>query len=367
MPEDWIVRVHGKEYGPVDLETLREWKCEGRLLPGNEARRADADHWVTAAEIPGLFESTSAINPADFPLRRRSLSEILAETFRIYRRGFLQFFSLTLLTAIPWFLLQLASPSLEIFGGGSTTWSARRPSLVALSMFALFIVAWPVLLAGIQLATADLANGRAVRLFDLLRRAASLWPRFAKLCLIVYGSYFFWTAMPVLIIISLVSGGFSIFLFLLALAILALQVYMTARLWINFLFWQQSAALSDLTGLAALRESKMLARSRPEERWIDRPLYRGAIIASIWILLAVAVSVAVQLPFLFLRLQGVMSVEEVQTVLQNLANARTPDAMELAGYAASSLINAAIRPLLGIAFVLLYFDAKANAAEGSGE
>ena len=44
MPEEWIVRVDGKEYGPADIETLREWKADGRLLPGNEARRADVDH-----------------------------------------------------------------------------------------------------------------------------------------------------------------------------------------------------------------------------------------------------------------------------------------------------------------------------------
>ena len=53
--DEWIVRVQGTEYGPANIETLREWKAEGRLLPSNEARRADVDLWTTAAEIPGLF------------------------------------------------------------------------------------------------------------------------------------------------------------------------------------------------------------------------------------------------------------------------------------------------------------------------
>src|SRR5713101_2193252 len=57
MTEQWIVRVQGKEYGPADIETLREWKTEGRLLAGNEARRADVDLWTTAADIPGLFDA----------------------------------------------------------------------------------------------------------------------------------------------------------------------------------------------------------------------------------------------------------------------------------------------------------------------
>ena len=36
----WIVRVLGKEYGPVDLDELREWKREGRLIRENEIREA---------------------------------------------------------------------------------------------------------------------------------------------------------------------------------------------------------------------------------------------------------------------------------------------------------------------------------------
>src|SRR5206468_9721654 len=68
MAEEWIVRVQGKEYGPADIDTLLEWKKEGRLLPQNEARPANADPtavadsakevlWSTAAAIPGLFDA----------------------------------------------------------------------------------------------------------------------------------------------------------------------------------------------------------------------------------------------------------------------------------------------------------------------
>ena len=56
MADQWIIQVEGKDYGPADLETLQEWKREGRVLAQNPARRADADLWITAAEIPGLFE-----------------------------------------------------------------------------------------------------------------------------------------------------------------------------------------------------------------------------------------------------------------------------------------------------------------------
>src|SRR5207302_8707683 len=58
MPEQWIIRVQGKEYGPADLATLHEWKADGRVLPVNPARQADVEeaHWKTAGDIPGLFQ-----------------------------------------------------------------------------------------------------------------------------------------------------------------------------------------------------------------------------------------------------------------------------------------------------------------------
>src|SRR4030095_9409473 len=57
MADQWLIRVRDKEYGPADIDTLRQWKAEGRLLSGNEARRVDADNLNTAAEIPDLFEA----------------------------------------------------------------------------------------------------------------------------------------------------------------------------------------------------------------------------------------------------------------------------------------------------------------------
>src|SRR5260370_42310473 len=67
MPEQWIIRVEGREYGPADLATLREWKADGRVLPTNPARMVDVDPaavagfaeealWKTAGDIPGLFQ-----------------------------------------------------------------------------------------------------------------------------------------------------------------------------------------------------------------------------------------------------------------------------------------------------------------------
>src|SRR5947199_259638 len=113
MSEEWIVRVHGKEYGPANLDTLREWKAEGRLLPANDARRVNVDLWATAGEIPELFSVTPSVEAATqlteppVQVSRRSFNQILAETFQIYRKGFFQFLGLVLLVLLPSICSQL--------------------------------------------------------------------------------------------------------------------------------------------------------------------------------------------------------------------------------------------------------------------
>src|SRR5207237_7183814 len=120
MPEQWFIRVEGKEDGPADLATLHEWKAEGRVLPTNPAREADVDlaagastkeaRWKTAGEVPGLFhvepppvQTEARDQQSEFSSQESEISNqkskskpttrnILTETFRIYFRGFFQFF-----------------------------------------------------------------------------------------------------------------------------------------------------------------------------------------------------------------------------------------------------------------------------------
>src|SRR4051812_34291211 len=108
MPDDeWFVRVEGKEYGPVDLETLREWKREGRLIADNDLRNASNDAWVKASTVRELFEDSIAEEPPPVFMRRRAFGEIIAETFRIYRKGFFTFFILALLVGAPSCIFQI--------------------------------------------------------------------------------------------------------------------------------------------------------------------------------------------------------------------------------------------------------------------
>jgi uncharacterized membrane protein YvlD (DUF360 family) len=302
-------------------------------------------------------------------LRRRTFREIIRDSFRIYKSAFLPFFVITLLIAIPPLVIELTSPAYGIFPRPEGTSGLTRARVIALFGFIALVVNWPVFLAGIQIATVDILEGRKVRLGELLRRAANFFPRFARLGLIVYGSYFLCAAFPVAITLSLVSAGETIspvmliFSLALALLILGAAMIMLARLWVNFLFWQQSAYISNLEGADALRESKLLARSQRRPRKLARPLWRGALLASLWVLIVLGLSAGAEIPLIVSKFQNVSTAEEMLKVMQNLDAPKAADAVLIGSMAVSSLVRALMRPILGIAFVLLYLDARCDFTE----
>jgi hypothetical protein len=57
----------------------------------------------------------------------------------------------------------------------------------------------------VQFATAELDAGRRVGVAEVFTRARAIWPRVAKLFLVVWSTYLFWTALPALAI--LIIGG----------------------------------------------------------------------------------------------------------------------------------------------------------------
>lgn len=360
MADEWFVRVHDKEYGPVDLDTLRAWQGDGRVIATNELRRSGETDWILAGTVPELFPQPEQIAaPAPEFFRARTFSQIISDTVRLYLRGFRAFFALALLAGLPALALQLCLLFVDAREGQALTLTSRLASSGAVLSLLLLLAMWPVFLGGLQFGVADAAAGRTPRLGDMLRRAMAHWRRIGKLCLFVYGSYLFWTMLP-LLAVALVAATPSIPAILLALFALAFQVYMVGRLFINFLFWQQSCTFGDLEGVEALRDSKELARSRRGDPWHERPLYRGAILASLFLIVLLVFAVALEMPLMLLRLRHATTLEDALTMLQALAKSPPLDALTFASYILSTVVNAALRPLLGIAFVVLYFDAKAR-------
>ena len=370
VTEEWIVRVDGREYGPANIDTLREWKAEGRVLPANEARRADAELWSLAAEIPGLFDGellaaadaaplNRSISPGEAPqtLPSRGFGQILAETFRIYARGFLQFIPLTLLVVLPSVCGQLTAMWTQTVQPSDADLRALAAGGFAFLMFTFSMAMWPIYISGIQIFTAEIASGRRIGFFAGLNEAVRFWPRVAALCLFVYGVFFLLILFAFLIAAMIIAGASSLFVIFLALALLVLQVWMFGRFFINVLFWQQFAVLENAGVVDSLRESRNLAHSRRELPWFQRPMWRGAFIASLWLVFVLAIALISGWTTLQHSFNELMTTQDPQALLQKLTEAQQARGFDVLGFSLG-LLQKILQPLIGIAFVLVYIDSR---------
>ena len=364
MAEEWIVRVQGKEYGPADIDTLREWKREGRLLPENEARTTGDDLWSTASAIPGLFDvGTLAVASAEAqivpPLQTqyRSFGQILAETFQIYRNGFFQFLGLTLVVLLPSVCSQLTTVLMQTAQGSDGDLRVLAGGSFAFLMFVLSMAMWPVYVAGIQILTAEIASGRRPDLIAALNEAVRFWPRVAALCIFVYGVFFLLIVFGLAIAAIALAGGSSLLLILFALGLLFLQVWMFGRFFVNVLFWQQFVVLENAGFIDSLRESRNLARSSRDLPWFQRPMWRAVFISSIWFAFVLAITLGPQWTTLQHYFNQLATTQDPQALLQQLTEAQKAHGFDISSFALV-ILRKILQPLLGIAFVLLYLDSK---------
>jgi len=367
MAEQWIIRVQGKDYGPADLATLHEWKADGRVLPTNPARRIDVDGWQTAAEIPGLFKTEPP--PVQVPTRdqrvevtdRRVESKpptrnILTETFRVYFRGFFQFFGLSLLSIVPIVCAELTSRFIDTAPGVNVDLRTMVAGAFGLSMIVLRLVLLPVYIAGIQILTAELATGNRIRFLSVLNGAVKYWPRVAGLCIFIY------VVFSLLIVFAfgllLMAGSANTVLSaVIVLGLLALQIWLFSRFFINVLFWQQFAVLENLNAAAALRESRKLARGARDLPWYQRPLWRGALIVSVWFAFVLAITITPQWQMLQNYLLEVTRTQDPQALYEKMLAAMQTHGVDYQALALN-VLERIFQPLLGIAFVVLYLDSK---------
>src|SRR5262249_21299015 len=351
-------------YGPANMETLREWKAEGRLLQVNEARPADADLWTTAAEIPGLFDagaqaaaSARLLTQPPLQISRRSFSQILAETLQIYRKGFFQFLGLTLLVLLPSVCSQLTTAFVRPPQGSNVDTLSILAGDFAFLMFILSIVMWPVYIAGIQILTSEIARGNRPGLIAVLNEAVRFWPRVAALCIFVYGVFFLLMVFGLAIAAVALVGAASLLLVLVALALLILQVWMFGRFFVNVLFWQQFAVLENAGFMDSLRESRDLACSGRDLPWFQRPLWRGAFIASIWLAVVVAITLGAQWGMLQQYFNQLLTTQDPQALLQRMTEAQQASGFNISAFVLG-VVEKILQPLVGIAFVVLYLDSK---------
>jgi hypothetical protein len=363
MAEEWMVRVQGKEYGPADIDTLLEWKKEGRLLPENEARTTSADLWSTAAAIPGLFDVAAVVPTAGrltqppLQLQQRSLGQILAETFQIYRKGFFQFLGLTLVVLLPSVFSQLTTALIQTRQASGGDLRVLAGGSFAFLMFVLSMAMWPVYVAGIQILTVEITSGRRLGLVAVLNEAVRFWPRVAVLCIFVYGVFFLLIVFGFAIAAIALAGASSLLLVFFALALLILQVWMFSRFFVNVLFWQQFAVLENAGFIDSLRFSRNLARSGGDLPWFERPLWRAVFISSIWFALVLAITLGPQWTTLQHYFNQLATTQDPQKLLQQLTEAQQVRGFDISAFALN-LLQRILQPSLGIAFVVLYLDCK---------
>ena len=363
MAEEWIVRVQGKEYGPADIDTLLEWKKEGRLLPENEARTTSGDLWGTAAAIPGLFDvgMLAAASPQveiQPPLQtQHSFGQILAETFQIYRKGFFQFLGLTLVVLLPSVFSQLTTALIQTPQASGGDLRVLAGGSFAFLMFVLSMAMWPVYVAGIQILTLEIASGRRLGLVGVLNEAVRFWPRVAALCIFVFVVFALLILFALGIALTLAAGASSPLLILFALALLILQVWMFGWFFITVLFWQQFAVLENAEFIDSLRKSRNLARSGRDLPWFQRPMWRAVFISSIWFALVLAIALGPQWTTLQHYSNQLATTQDPQKLLQQLTEAQQAHGFDIYSFALG-ILQKILQPLLGIAFVVLYLDSK---------
>ena len=132
---------------------------------------------------------------------------------------------------------------------------------------------------------------------------------------------------------------------------------MFGRFFVNVLFWQQFTVLENAGFIDSLRESRDLARSGRDLPWFERPLWRGAFIASIWFAVVLAITLAAQWGMLHQYLNQLMTTQDPQALLQQITEAQKTSGFNIAAFGLS-IVEKVLQPLVGIAFVVVYLDTK---------
>jgi hypothetical protein len=224
-------------------------------------------------------------------------------------------------------------------------------------MLILSLALWPVYVAGIQILSAQIAGGRRPGLVAVLNEAVRFWPRVAALCIFVYGVFLLLLLFGLAIAGISLAGASSVLLVLFALALLILQVWMFGRFFVNVLFWQQFAVLENAAFIDSLRESRYLARSGRDLPWFERPLWRGAFIASMWFAFVLVIALVSGWTTLHHYFNQLTTTQDPQALLQQLTEAQQARGFDISAFVLN-ILQKVLQPLVGIAFVVLYLDTK---------
>jgi hypothetical protein len=272
-----------------------------------------------------------------------------------------------LLSIVPIVCAELTSRFIETAPGVNVDLRTLVAGAFGICMFVLRIVLIPIYVAGIQILTAELATGQRIGFLSVLNGAVKYWPRVAGLGVFVLVVFILLTGLGLIAPAVMISGSGrgSVFTILIGLGLAVVQLWLFCQFFIYVLFWQQFAVLENQNAFESLIESNKLARSGRDLSWYQRPLWRGALIVSIWIAFALAIAIVAMWPRLTAEwpvyrdaFNQLGVAQDPQVVLQKItANLPKNQAASLSelGF---SILQRILQPLLGIAFVVLYLDSR---------
>jgi hypothetical protein len=105
-----------------------------------------------------------------------------------------------------------------------------------------------------------------------------------------------------------------------------------------------------------LRQSKELGRSGSDRPWYQRPLWRGAVLASIWCAVVIILNIGPEWQLVRTYFHQLTTSQDPQAMIQALSSSKPPSANVFT--ILLGLFQVVLRPLLGISFVVLYFGAR---------
>ncbi|HLW36607.1 MAG TPA: hypothetical protein VKS98_13215, partial [Chthoniobacterales bacterium] len=239
-----------------------------------------------------------------------------------------------------------------------------------LCMFVLTLVLWPIYVAGIQILSVELGSGERIGFFSVLNHAVKYWPRVAGLSIFVYVIFALLSVFGMSVVLMVYAAGLaaSVFLTVIALSLAVLQIWLFCRFFAFVLFWQQFAVLENLPGYDALRQSNRLAHSGRDLVWYQRPLWRGALIVSLWTVFAIAIAafamwpkIAAQYPMIRDLVNQLPGAQDPQALIQKTVDSLPKEQPATLSEIGLFVLQKVLQPLLGIAFVILYLDSKPDA------
>ncbi len=337
----------GQQFGPVDADTLVGWAQERRIGPTTQVYDHHTAKWIEANNLDVLKSAWATSTPSHgqpptvtdptmpfataFELKPLRLGELLDQTFRLYRKNFVNFFLIALVTSIISVILSdTIYASFGVFGvvTGDMAMATQKILQVNLANFFTFVIVVPVqtiLFAAMTIAVSKAYLGLEFNLMDCYRSGLS---RFGELM---------WTS--ILAILFVVLG---------LIALIIPGVY----LMISYLLASIVVVLEGLKGRAALKRSRELLRKKTEKGFFRNNIWKISVIGLVYFAIASVIWMMTNIPGI------VMGFKQAFAAAQHEQTQAFPIWMVLLSQSLSILSTAATAPIGSIGIILLYYDIR---------